>query len=301
MQVLKKVLFLQSGEDKAADISKMDNSEEVSSEIELQVDRKSGHLGPPKEITSTSSNATHRGLSIVRCGARSKVTHLQHGICGGKPASLICFRLFFRFDSSSSRFTKTEVKVSFERQESQEPASGPSELPLVAKFAPVHVRGRVTEAAISQKMSTSLDASIAPTAASIFGIGPSIGYERVRDFKKEYSMEIKGIPWPSGDEDVENMVIWKVAENARQADGIPNELNVAVVVQHDGKPFHGVVEILTWTKSGVKLFGWPWPKPNPLVFRPTVSIGPPIDVATFDDLTDEQLYGLVPLPVGAVC
>jgi hypothetical protein len=117
-------------------------------------------------------------------------------------------------------------------------------------------------------MLASVDTSSASVAASTVGAGASIGYERVPDFKKEYSMEIKGIPWCSGDEDVENMVIWKAVENSRQADVILNELNAAVVVQHDGKPFHGVPEVVTWTKSGIELFGWPWPKPDPFVFRP---------------------------------
>jgi hypothetical protein len=65
------------------------------------------------------------------------------------------------------------------------------------------------------------------------------GYEKVRYFKKEYSMEIKGMPWFSEKENIENMAIWNVAENSRQADGIPVELDVAVAAQHDGNPSMG--------------------------------------------------------------
>jgi len=80
-------------------------------------------------------------------------------------------------------------------------------LPVVMKYAPISIRERITEAAMARKMLASVDTSIPSVVASIIGAGASIRYERLPDFKKEYSMEIKGIPWCCGDEDVENMVM----------------------------------------------------------------------------------------------
>lgn len=274
----------------------MDETSNFSSTVDLQVDTKSGHLGTRKEIGPDSSHANQRNLG--RRGVRGNVVHLEHGIYADRPASLISMKFFFLHDGaqSSGRFNKAEIRVSFDKILDEDIAPATASVPAVKHFSPSLIQGRSTQALISERASVSLDASVAPAVASVASLGASAGYASTHTFDREYQVRITGIPWCSSshNKEVENTVIWKLTENAKQAEGIPLELNVALLVQHDGFPFQGTVEIKAWTKSNMRLFGWPWPKPNPLIFKPTVSLGLPAGLASYDELKDEHWKRLAP-------
>lgn len=274
----------------------MDEVNNFSSTVELQVDTNSGHLGTRKEIGPDSSHANQR--SFGRRGVRGNVVHLEHGTYAGGPASLISMKFYFLHDGaeSSGRFNKAEIRVSFDKILDEDIAPEKASVPAVKHFSPSLIQGRPTQALVSERASVGLDASVAPAVASVAGLGASVGYSSTHTFDREYQVKIKGIPWCSSshNKEVENTVIWKLTENAKQAEGIPLELNVALLVQHDGFPFEGTVEIKAWTKSNVRLFGWPWPKPNPLIFKPTVSLGLPAGLASYDELKDEHWERLAP-------
>ena len=274
----------------------MDETDNFSSTVELQVDSKAGHLGTRKEIGPNATHANQREFG--RRGVRGNIVHLEHGVYAGRPASLIGIKFFFLHDGaeSSGRFTKAEIKVAFDKILDEDIAPVSASVPAVKLFCPVLIQGRPTQALISEKASVSLDASVAPAVASIAGLGASAGYSSTHTFEREYQVKIKGIPWCSSshNKEVENMVVWNIIENAKQAEGIPSDLNVALLVQHDGFPFQGTVEIKATTKSNLRLFGWPWPKPNPLIFKPTVSLGVPVDLASYDELKDEHWERLAP-------
>ena len=273
-----------------------------SSTVKLQVDGKSGHLGAPKEITSTTPRAALRDFADL--GIRGTITHLEHGTYDSQPAALIALKSLFLFDSTSGtgRFTKAEIRVAFDalkdptKTKEQKKASSPS--PKVMRFCPVLIQGRSTRVAISNSVEAKIDASLTPAVASIAGVGLSGGYSVTHHFDRDYEMMIKGIPWSIADHDsdneVDNAVIWKITENAAIGKGIPDEFNFAILVQHNGGPFQATVEIKVWTKAGVRLFGWPWPKPDPLNFRPSASLGRQLGLRTFDELEDDHWERLAP-------
>ena len=271
-----------------------------SSTVQLRVDGKSGHLGTPKEITSSTPRAASRDFADL--GIRGTVTHLEHGIYESKPAALMALKSLFLFDTSaSSRFTKAEIRIAFDALQDPKTKEGKvlsSTTPTVIRFCPVLLQGRSTHVAVSNIVEAKVDASLAPTIASLAGLGVSGGYSVTERFDKDYEMTIKGIPWSisdhGSDDEVDNAVIWKITENAAAGKGIPDEFNFALLVQHGGGPFQVTVEIKVWTKAGVRLFGWPWPKPDPLIFRPSASLGKPCGLMTFDDLEDKHWEALAP-------
>lgn len=55
------------------------------------------------------------------------------------------------------------------------------------------------------------------------------------------------------------------------------------------------MEIKATTESNPRLFGWPSPKPNPPIFKPTVSLGVPANLTPYDELKDEHWESLAPL------
>jgi hypothetical protein len=268
----------------------MGDLDDFTSEIELQIDSNAGHLGSPREITEASAHATHR--EIGGWGTNGKVTHLEHGTYGGAPASLICFKFNYLFKDGGRRFSSSEIRVTFSKTE-DDTQSNAGITPVVISLTPKLIRGQTIQAAISHEVS--MGASF-PSTQSLVGAGVSAGYKRVEAFSKDYSLQIKGFPWSSGKEgqEIENIAIWKVTENPKQGEGIPNELSLGVIVRHGGGTFHGTVEIKVKTWSNISLFGWPWPKPNPLVFRPSVSLGVATGVKDFAELTGEDWTKLVP-------
>jgi hypothetical protein len=82
------------------------------------------------------------------------------------------------------------------------------------------------------------------------------------------------------------VVEWTLRENELQGEGVPNDFKVAILVQHAGVPFQSTVKVKATTRSNLALFGRPWPKPDPLIFSPTVSLGLPLGLQNFDDLKD---------------
>ena len=107
-------------------------------------------------------------------------------------------------------------------------------------------------------------------------------------------MMIKGMLWSTPDSDTNDAVNWTITENAAVREGIPDEFNFAILVQHAGGPFQATVETKVRTKSGIRLFGWPWPRPSPLSLRPGISLGRPLGLTTFDDLRDTHWGMLAP-------
>jgi hypothetical protein len=272
-----------------------------SSKIELEIDSSSGHLSSttPKEVREGAQRATFRQLG--KWGAQGNVTFLQHGTLRGRPASIVGFdfRFLFETDGSSSRFSKAKVVVTFETASKKTKGETPPPLPPVIKrFSPKLMEGPVTRAKIVEENEYIAGLTV-PTGTPV-EVGAMATRTNGKEYTKDHRVRIDGKKW-SSDEDAEddNMVVWNLSENSKQGDGIPSDIKVALLVQHDGKPFHAIVKVRATTKSNLSLFGWPWPEPSPLVLSPEVTLGEPIELDKFEDLTNEHWESFIDLQ-GAV-
>ena len=261
-----------------------------SSKIELEVDTSSGHLrsAAPKEIREGVQRATFRQLG--KWGAQGNVTLLQHGTLRGRPASIVGFDFRFNFEASesSSRFSKAKVVITFETASKKvkgETQSSPP--PVIKRFSPKLMDGPVTRAKVSKQNEYTAGLTI-PTGTPV-EVGAMATRTDGEQYTKDHRVRIEGKKWSSNeDSEDDNMAIWNLSENSKQGDGIPSDINVALLVQHDGKPFHAVVKIRATTKSSLSLFGWPWPEPSPLVLSPEVTLGELTKLDKFEDLTNEH-------------
>ena len=139
---------------------------------------------------------------------------------------------------------------------------------------------------MSKTVEARINASLAPIAASAVGVGVSGEYSVTERFDKDYEMMIEGKTWSTSSNESDNMVEWTITENAAVGKGIVDEFDFAILVQHTGGPLQATVETTVWTKFGIPLFGKPWPRASPLILRPSVSLGRPLGLTTFDDLRD---------------
>jgi hypothetical protein len=268
----------------------------MSRTIELELDASAGHLGSvPTEIREGAHRASFRQLG--RWGAQANVLHIENGVYETRPATLFAFEFRFLFESGSiSRFTWAEVRVTFLPHQQSDPKISPgTSHTTVNHFIPCLIRGDVTPVNRSNRIEISASASGPAPAGVQPGVAATVS--RGEEFVREYRMEISGEKWTSDEELYDdNMVIWTLSENSRQGDGIPKALKVGVLVQHGGGPLEGTVEFKARTRSGLSLFGWPWSKPNPVIFRPTAAIGVPLGLHTFDELKEEHWRQLADFP-----
>ena len=82
-------------------------------------------------------------------------------------------------------------------------------------------------------------------------------------------------------------------ENKRTKKGIPDRLNVAVVVEREGA-FIASVEVTVDTPVSNGAFSHPWAKNRPAAFVPGILMGAQPRTNKFDELTEEEWRRLIP-------
>ncbi|KAF2188397.1 hypothetical protein K469DRAFT_748696 [Zopfia rhizophila CBS 207.26] len=271
--------------------------------ITLEVDSSGGQLGAKvtKEIAESAQRA--ESLDFHKWGVRADVTSVQQGIFRGKPACLIVFEFRFLFDDngSSNRLSEAKITATFQppQDNSQQSvfngtALGANNYPVVKLYCPKLVEGPVSV----EKHTKGTEVSVSLGGRGSLPAKPDVGIARSGEveYLKDYRMQIKGKRWSSPGLEQDNMAIWTVLENSKQGDGIPPDFKSAVLLQHTGQPFQGTLRILAKTKMGIRLFGWPWSAPNPLLFKPDASLGQQLDFSDFDQLSDEHWRQLCDFP-----
>jgi hypothetical protein len=158
------------------------------------------------------------------------------------------------------------------------------------KFAPRKVYGLPTVEGKKNKIGGdfSLEVPIGPVT-----VGPSVRVDRESKFETEHRFMTVGNFWSSSQESQWDVVYWDMRENRRTKKGIPDRLNVAVVVEREGA-FIASVEVTVDTPVANGAFSHPWTKNNPAAFVPGVLMGAQPRTNRFDELTEEEWRRLIP-------
>lgn len=224
--------------------------------------------------------------SLSDCGIIGTIRSVNYGTWEGRPACLIAMRFFFRF-SESNRFKSTEILVTFDSPSKTDRKYGP----IVRNFSPRKVYGQKNQENKSWHYDVGVEAALPSGPASIT---PNISGGKESSFTREHHLEVIGKPWSSKDHLDFNQVVWTAHETKTQKHGIPDELNLAMVVEHDG-PFQAFVELEGKVAHNITLRAWPWDKRRPLLFDGVTSVGskPPF-TTEFEKLTATQWRELAP-------
>ncbi|KAF4633411.1 hypothetical protein G7Y89_g4705 [Cudoniella acicularis] len=184
--------------------------------------------GEKNDNEETRDKITHieaYGRSVI-----GSMTRVSFGSFNSATACLLCMRFTFRYKKDSIlRFKKAEIIVKFDKRADSSLSSAKE--PVVHVFAPRKVCGKPTEEAKKFNYEVSLQSSlsIGPVTA-----GPTISMGSESLFKKEHKLEIKGLDQMMRKQKQPHIVIWTAIEDDLAKSGIPDELNLAVVVEHDG-------------------------------------------------------------------
>lgn len=199
-----------------------------------------------------------------------------------KPACLVIFNFKFRFEADSHlRFKSAEIAVSFKATPEGLNKPVPGDDPVIYNFAPKKMYGNLTMENLSWTYGIELPCMVSFGPVE-FGVQPYA--EKTSSFQKGHRMEIFGREFKDTHHYEENEVIWTIKENSRHKNGIPEQLKFAVVLGY-AERFQADIKVTAMTGSKLKLFGWPWPKDDPVLFQPTNGFGMPLEIPRwFPDL-----------------
>ena len=241
------------------------------------------------EASSRTIKTTHIDIAplISKAGVRGLITNVAHGTFHSRPASLIVFSFSFRSGDHGFRFQSANVKITF----SKHPSAPTTELsPTILKLAPRKIFGLPTVEGKKNRIGGEISLQV---PAGPLTVGPKITGERESKYEKEHRYKCVGNYWSSKHGTDWDVVYWDVKENTKTKHGIPDRLNVAVIVEREST-FTASVEVTVDTPIANGLFAFPWSKSSPAAFVPGVVMGAQPKTIRFDELTDADWRLMIP-------
>lgn len=258
--------------------------------LDNEIKHKSG-LVPYSYIqpSSRTVKTTHIDIAplISNAGVRGLVTNVAHGTFRSQPASLIVFSFSLRSGDHGFRFKNANVKITFAKHPS---AAATQPNPTILKFAPRKIFGLPTIEGKKSRIGGEISLEV---PAGPLMVGPTISGERESEYEKEHRFKTVGNYWGSKHGTDWDIVYWDVKENKKTKHGIPDRLNVAVVVEREGT-FTASVEVTVDTPIANSVFAFPWSKNSPVAFAPGVVMGAQPKTTKFDEMTDVDWRAMIP-------
>jgi len=265
----------------------MEDNNFASNTVGFEIDTSGTQLGPkpPKKISEDARRA--ESLEFRNWGVRADVIGVHRGFHEGKAACLVVFRFRFNFNDkakSSSRFSNARIVANFEPHSTGTTIEKNVQYPVVKTVCPRLIEGPVTIKRHANTTSVQMSIHSPPITGISAGVGltRSLGVEYVVGHR----LSVKGIPWGDKDLPDDNAARWTLTENSEIGDGIPVEFRTAVLIENQNQAFRGTLKIHATTKLGLRIFGWPWSAPSPLIFNPDVSFGEKLS-PEFDSMSEE--------------
>lgn len=254
----------------------------------LVVDESSQELGIRNKDDQDFNRVKITQKDLGSLSVIGSLTKVEYGTWAGQDACLIAFRFQFQKGNATTfRFSKADIVIEFQAR----PPGNPDDDPVVVVYGPKYLRSRGTV----EKRDWHYTASLSATAGvqGVFEAGPAIEFGPRGTYSRQYAAVVESDDWGNRKHRRPNCVkIW-MREDEKQEDGIPLELNAAIVVQTN-RSCQASVSIKV--DSIFNLIARPWSRDDPLLLEPGVNFGPPIRQTPkldFSTITSEEWRQLV--------
>ncbi|KUJ11064.1 uncharacterized protein LY89DRAFT_739278 [Mollisia scopiformis] len=226
---------------------------------------------------------------LSSAGVRGLITTVVHGTYSSRPATLILFSFSFRSGDHGFRFKNANIKIQF----SNRPSSKPEETsPAIATFAPRKIYGLPTKEGRKNTIGGEISLQV---PAGPLTVGPTLNGSRESEWEQTHRYKTVGNFWSSKYGTDWDIVYWDMKENKRTKEGIPDRLNVGVVVEREEVgAFTASVDIEVDTPVLSGAFSSPWEKRRPAAFVPGVEMGKWKRTRRFEELSERDWRELVP-------
>ena len=257
--------------------------------VDLKVRTGLGELGAQHNVIEdqTRPNILHKEL--LDRAVEGAIIGVHYGHYKSKPACLILVHFKFVFNRDLLRFTKAKIVFQFDKSAETAGTVNGTAKPVVRSYSPKQIYGYVGIEHVDFEYGVQMQCSV---SAGPFKVGPTPYITKHSAYDKEHQLEIIGQDYRKRNSPEPLEVRWTATERGKAGKGIPRDLNVGIVVEHDGN-FKAKVEVEVETPLAT-LFGWPWPKDDPLLFYPPMGIGDGPSNLAFDTMTDAEWSRLVP-------
>ncbi|KAF5868743.1 uncharacterized protein Bfra_012074 [Botrytis fragariae] len=274
-----------------------------SHEVRLNAPASSSKSHTPYSIryelpSPRSTIITQKDIGFLSdAGVRGSVSTVCHGTFHSQPATLILFTFIFRSGDHGFRFKNASVKIDFSRHSSSSSPSTPSSktqenwTPTITALAPRKIYGLPTTIHQTRKLTgeISLQVPLGPTT-----LGPSTSLSHESSFSLSHRYSLTGNLWSQPHSSTWDSVYWDLKENKQTKGGIPDRVDVGVVVCRGGGAFQGEVRVEVDTPVMRGVWGWPWGRGRPVVFVEGVETGGErVRTRRFEELGTEDWRGLV--------
>ena len=259
-------------------------------EVVLEPAAGRGELGGAKNPRPDETRQKVLDKDFLNRRAVGKVLRVQYGYYKTQPACLLVLNFTFRYSRDLLRFKEAKIVISFERMSRGGKVTGQEKDPIVRNYSPKTIFGFVTTESIDLTYSGKIQCTVPLGPVTL---SPELQTTKGSSFTKDHRLQIIGQDFPTKDGAESSEVEWTVSERGKVDYGIPNELNVGVIIEY-GSNFLAKVGIEISTPSTPKLFGSLWAKDDPVLFFPPLSLGEPPRTMNFDQLTDADWGYLVP-------
>ncbi|THV44363.1 hypothetical protein BGAL_0661g00010 [Botrytis galanthina] len=173
-------------------------------------------------------------------GVRGSVSTVCHGTFHSQPATLLLFTFIFRSGDHGFRFKNASVKIDFSSHSSSSSTSPstraqePSWTPSISALAPRKIYGLPTPVHQTRKLAgeISLQVPLGPTT-----LGPSTSLSHESSFSLSHRYSLVGNLWSQPHSASWDSVYWDLRENKQTKGGIPDRVDVGVVVCRGGGSF----------------------------------------------------------------
>ncbi|RMZ88483.1 hypothetical protein DV736_g4286, partial [Chaetothyriales sp. CBS 134916] len=242
----------------------------------------SGQLNLGQE---TRTKITHS--EFLGCGIIGSVKGVHYGSWKDQSACLILMQFNFRSSSGFLRLKRAELYISFTKDMSKAPDSND---PTLCVFSPRKIYGKPHTEERRWTFEIGFQTSVSAGPASA---GLSAATTRESAYTRDHRLKISGEPWAERRMAEMHQVIWSVEEAGKTAYGIPDVLNIGIVVAYNG-PFQAKVEVKATTGANVPICTPPWSKDDPLLFDTITTKGSAPSTLEFNELGDAEWATLVP-------
>ncbi|KAF7945108.1 hypothetical protein EAE96_009888 [Botrytis aclada] len=231
-----------------------------------------------------STIITHKDMGFLSsAGIRGSVSTVCHGTYDSQPATLLLFTFIFRSGDHGFRFKNASVKIEFSACTPPSPSSSSSSspcppapkntsrTPTIAALAPRKIYGLPSTSQQTRKISgeISLQIPLGPTS-----LGPSTSVSHESSFARAHRYAMVGNPWARAGAASWDSVYWDIRENRLTKGGIPDRVDVGVVVWREGAgAFQAEVGVQVDMPVLRGVWGWPWGRERPVVFVEGVETG----------------------------
>lgn len=255
--------------------------------VDFKETLQSGELGRQRNVDEeTRTKVTQQEFS--GSGMIASITRVCYGTLNQKKASIIVFRFLFHWSRDDYQFRRLEAEISFEPR-SKRPGAGIENvrLPVVRNLSPRKAYGIPNANGRKWFYRVEQQCAVSTIAPSVNSTTDNIGQKA---FEEAHRVEIVGKRWSDIRRRDFHKACWTIKEIGKPSFGIPDEVNVAVLVEYEDG-FQADVRMVVDVPLHRRLRGFPWPADDPIVFAPKgpeALIGEPLRTTQFETLSDAE-------------